>query len=91
MRSLNAVMNEPLKGVDLFDVLLDPDECLKESVYPGFQHRFVGLYFTKSDKLRPRLTCRHVDPAKTILFYASANLSKVLTLSTFFPTWSIPC
>ena len=55
--------NEPLDGVDSFDVLLDPNDSVFDP-HPGFQHRFVGLYSMKLDKFRPRSTCRHVDPAK---------------------------
>ena len=56
-------MNEPLEGVDSFDVLLDPNDSVFDP-HPGFQHRFVGLYSMKSDKFCSRLTCRHVDPGK---------------------------
>ena len=29
--------------------------------YPGFQHRFIGLYFMNSDQSCPRSTCRSVQ------------------------------
>ena len=39
--------NEPLEGVDSFDVLLDMIDSVSNDsgFYPGFQHRFVGLLF----------------------------------------------
>ena len=61
--ALYASLNEPLEGVDSFDVLLDPNDSVFDP-HPGFQHRFVGLYSTKSDKFRSRSTCQHVVPAK---------------------------
>ena len=37
--------------------------------YPGFQHRFFGLYSIKIRCLRSRSTCQHVDPFKPRNYY----------------------
>ena len=60
---------EPLEGFDSFAVRLDNNESDKNEsgFYPGFQHLFVGSFILlKSDILRPRSPCRHVDPSKPI-------------------------
>ena len=66
----NLTFNEPLEGVDSFDVLLDMNESnINESgFYPGFQRRFVVLY---SIEIRiflfkiDMLTCRSVQVRRT--------------------------
>ena len=49
-------------------------------LYPGNQHQFVYLYFMNFGHLRPRSTCRHVDPFK--LPMASALLTFFYTGTT---------
>ena len=59
--------NEPLEGVNSFDVLLDMNDSARIQ-HPGYRHRFVGLLLYISDFSCSRSTCRHVDPSKTRFF-----------------------
>ena len=55
----------PLEGVDSFDVLLHLNDSVFERIL-DFSTVLLVLYFIKSDVLRPRSTCRHVDPFKLL-------------------------
>ena len=63
--------NEPLEGVDFFDVLLDMNESVDiRNPNPGYRHHFVGHLFHILYDSCSRSTCRHVDPFKILVIEA---------------------